>query len=173
MPCNDELDKLSKSEYDHLRVNLFDLFEKYGFCGTGWGGRKLIAGMSETDVERITHFDGSDLKNCSAICRMKPNDYIWVNVAPKRSYYLFKVSENLTGDNSFLKEIESKEELDDGFFLKNDIGNCFKGEWRRIQKAIVPEEICKFMRGRGMTFMVIRDALEITEKLWNSNQGVI
>ena len=53
MPCNDELDKLSKFKYDHLRINLFDLFEKYGFCGTGWGGRKLMAGMSETDVERI------------------------------------------------------------------------------------------------------------------------
>ena len=167
-PWNDNLKELKKSEYERVRVEIFKYFERYGFCGTGWFTHNLKAGMTEREVESTTHFTGSDLRNCCTICKINDGDYIWVNVAPLHSYYLFQVNANLTGETDLLKEIESKEKLENGYFNNNDIGCCFKGEWRKIEKSLVPEDICKFMRGQGMTFIEIKKSYELTKSLWDN-----
>lgn len=146
--------------YNTCRNEIFDKFIKHGFVGTGWGYLGLRAGMVDNEIRPLIKA-GEQLNTLRLLCQIDKDDLIWV--LHNGSYYLFKVSKNLLGNQKSMKEYYDIKD----WYSERDISSIYTGEWCCIGDVInVPGVIVNAM-GIGPTMMEIKTAPELTMNIWN------
>ena len=158
-----QVPKLTKGtkEYDSCRNEIFDMFIKNGFIGTGWDEVPLKSGMSEIEIRKVANQPKGSIENFRNICAIEKNDLIWV--IHNSTYYLFKVSENKVGTAWLEKTFGNRKK----WFVERDISKCFTGEWKKIGNELnVPGIVINNM-GIGGTLRELKKASVLSMMIWN------
>ncbi len=166
-PCNDHIKTMPKAEYENIRCEIFDIFQKNGFLGTGYYDHGLIAGMSEYDMRTKAKPSRGQVNIFRIMCGIRKDDIIWVkfvHMDKTYQYYLFKANENAVGSD-WLEKKFGKEKKE--WFNKYDIGSCFLGRWSEaIPEESVPDEVQRLMK-TPRTLLEVKKQPEESFAVWN------